>query len=261
MSTSVLARVKFGDYGSTSAGSAYWDHIAVNAAAPAPTAVPASGLNLDVTFETGALPTDLGMTTSGDVDPLPNVSGGVWTNTRATDETSSWRGSDLVAKIEGPVIHGFAEIDADTLSGTGGDCTIMCLATDLIPGSVSFSLGMSDGALSGYVGDSGPFSAAIANQDGAEHAYGWELDVSTGTLKLFLDHIQVGEAEGYDATGNFVGYELMYFGDASYGEDHSEVWDRWVVAEGDYPVIPEPSTFVLLCVGFLMLGVLRRREK
>ena len=234
------AKFYAGDASSGSAGVAYWDHIVVNAAAPAPTDPPSyqgNGLNIDATFEAGALPSDFGMTAVGSVDPVPNVSGGMWTNTLLATETSCWLSYDLPKEIIGPVIHGFAEVEQATLTGARDDQTVICLSTDLA-GSFSFIVSFNNGYMT-VVGSSNVTvnEIDVANQDGGKHIYGWELDQDTDTLKLFFNGYQIGEAEGYNVAGNFNGEELMYFGDATSGNDHSEVWDRWLVAEGAYPAL------------------------
>ncbi len=258
------ARFNFGDGSSSSAGVAYWDHVVVNAAAPAPTTPPlppGSGLNIDATFESGALPTDFGMVIGGNVDPTTNVSGGVWNNNRIAGEMSSWKSATLCGDIVGPVIHGFAEIDGATLTGSSDDQTVMALGTD-VASSLAFVVGFVDGKMTCFGGSSYTgYEAAVANQDGGKHVYGWEVDLNDRILKLFFDDVQVGEAEGYNVTGNVFGEELMYFGDASGGKDHSEIWERWVVAEGEYPEVPEPSMLVLFGIGATLLGVRQMRRR
>lgn len=257
------AKLVFGDGSSSSAGVVYWDHLVVNAAAPAPTTPPlpiGSGLNIDATFDSGALPTDFGMSIGGSVDPTSNVSGGVWTNNLPAGEKSSWSSTSLAGAINGPVIHGFAEIDQATLTGTSDDQTVIALGTD-IAGAVAFAVGFGDGKMtcsggSSYTG----YEAEVANQDGGSHVYGWELNLTDRVLKLFFDDMQVGAEEGYNVAGNVFGEELLYFGDASGGNDHGELWNRWVIAEGEYPEVPEPSMLVLFGIGAAVLGIRRMRR-
>lgn len=242
------AKLVFGDGSSGSAGSAYWDHLVVNAAAPAPTTpppLPGSGLNIDATFSSGALPTNFGMVAGGNVDPVPGVSGGVWTNNCLAGDTSNWKSADLPSEIVGPVIHGFAEVSQATLGGTSDDQTVVALGTG-IAGSVAFVVSFGDGKMTCLDNDSTLNEVAVANQDGGKHVYGWEANILDGTLKLFFNDYQVGETGGYDVSGNIFDEELLYFGDASGGNAHSEVWDRWVVAEGAYTSkIPHPGDATL----------------
>ena len=200
---------------------------------------PPGGIAVDATFESGALPTDFGMTAGGNVDPLANVSGGKWINNLAAGEYSAWVSSELSYDIIGPKIHGLAQVGQATLTGNRDDQTLAALGTD-VWGSFSFIISMNDGSIvvTGGGGAS-TYSTPVANQDAATHDYAWELDISTNHLKLFFDKIQVGDVEGYDMGGNFFGEELIYFGDGTGGTAHSEVWDRWLMAEGAYlPSVP-----------------------
>ncbi len=240
LSTVPGSEVTFGDLDSYLPGLANWDHIAVNAPAPAPTTLPPLNININATFETGALPTDFGMTVGGGIDPVTNVSGGVWTNSLPVFQSSYWYGASGlagIADIEGSVIHGFAVIGEATLTGTGDDQTLIYLTTDLVPAEPArFAIFFKSGEMAGYEGsDINGFSVPVANQDSKYHTYGWELDFSTGILKLFFDNEQVGDDIVLHGNGDG---ENLYFGDAAAGSAHSEVWDRFVIAEGAYSVLP-----------------------
>lgn len=196
---------------------------------------PPGGIAVNATFAPGSLPTDFGMTAGGNVNPTANVAAGKWTNNMEAGQMSNWMSNSLPSEIIGPKIHGLAEVGQATLNGAADDQTLCAIGTDSAGGSFSFIITMNNGAV-GVMGGSGinTYAAPVNNQDSAFHSYGWEFDAATNRLKLFFDKVQVGDAAGYDVGGNFFCEELMYFGDGSGGLAHSEVWDRWLVAEGEF---------------------------
>ncbi len=220
-----------------------------------------AAITVDATFDPGALPSDFGMAaSSGDV--LSNVSGGFWHNTIGDSGSGYWNGASSLADIEGPVIHGFAVIGEATLTGNSDDQTLIYFSTDDVGtgNSARFAIYFNSGEMAGYEGPAiTGFSVPVANTDLEYHTYGWEVDFGASTLKLFFDDVQVGDEAGIALNGNSDG-ENVYLGDGAPGFAHSEVWDRFVIAEGAYVVVPEPSMLMLLACGLGMSAILRFRR-
>ncbi len=217
---------------------------------------------VNATFETGALPSDFGMpyATFGTA-PAPPIAGGLWTQNLAAGAYTMWGdygvgGSVVANSITGPVIHGYAELKVVTFSSYNDDQTLLVVGREAdqvgAGNQYGFNLYYRPGNIGVYSTGFSSLGIPVANQDGAFHKYGWEVDQASRNLKVFFDDVQVGSLSGYFMTGNANG-NVLYFGDGSGGAAHHSVWDTYVIAEGAYPAIPEPSSIVLLGLGVVGL--------
>ena len=218
----------------------------------------ATPINIDATFSTGASLGDNSFVKEGSaVDPNTNVSGGVWTNTRtatAGDNTSYWSRDLLPTLYTGNVVHGLAEITVSAFS-TAPAADVMVQYSFSTSDLYSVGVFVKSGYIGLYDWTAGPATEtdiSVANTDSLKHTYGWELNRTAKTEKLFFDGVQVGTLGGYSVSSADNG-NMFHIGDVSAGSAHSEVWDRVVIAEGAYPVVPEPSTVVLLTTGLIGL--------
>jgi hypothetical protein len=91
-------------------------------------------------------------------------------------------------------------------------------------------------------------------------------DHASGTLQIFMDDnrtprltvaVDLGTLLSLDDSRAFVGFTA---GTGTATEDHDIL--NWSFTESPAKAVPEPSTFVLLCTGFLgVFGYCRRRER
>ena len=222
----------------------------------------ANAVSIDATFSAGASLSDFGFTGGGNVAPSGNVAGGVWTNNRSASEVSYWTRATTATELAGPVVHGFAEITATSFAGASGDDQTVLLAESATGASpFAFSLLLIDGAIRVQTTPGFQPNITVANSDDLKHTYGWELDLTAKTLQVFFDNAAVGSLIDVTRSGGGVnGGDSFYLGDGTGGAAHNDVWDRVVVAEGAYPVVPEPSSVALLAIGVVaMLPRLIRR--
>ncbi len=219
-------------------------------------AAPASAdIYMDATFSAGDLPTDWGWTDVAGATGQVDTTLGLWRN----DVGSSahyWNRDGLGGVFTDSVVYGRAEITSHTFSSIFTDQNIMKLLP--APSTYYFQLKFRQDeievtrALTGW-GSTEFLTFAVANNDGAEHVYGWEVDRTAKTLKVFFDDLQVAGSGTIDVSTTIPdGYE-HWWGDGTAGEAHNDDWDRYTIAGGSYPVIPEPSTLALLASGLLGL--------
>ncbi len=220
---------------------------------------PASAdIMVDITFDTGALPTDFGFSVIG--GPM-SIAGGIWDQDRAAGTSGRWRNRDdsvggpVIATITGPVIHGYSELQAVAFSTNADDQVAMLMMSVTTDPYYCWENYM-DGKIRIWGAPVGFVDIPVANTDGAFHKYGWELDTTSRMLKVFFDDAQVGDPDGYSVAFATADENVVYFGDQPAGEAHHSYWTRVVMAEGLYPGthIPEPSSIVLL--GFGVVGLL-----
>lgn len=200
----------------------------------------AAAIELNATFDPGALPSNFGWNPGGSVSPVGNVAGGVWTQNRSAGQTSVWSGGAAAAStVIGPIIHGWSDIQVTNFGGGGNDDrTAFGLARgidQLAPGSVYGFLLYFNNLEYRAIGSGVNLGTPVSNIDGAKHRYGWEFNQATRNLKLFFDDAQVADSI---LTGNLFGESLTYFGDGTGGSAHHERWHEVVVAEGSYPTPP-----------------------
>ena len=223
--------------------------------------IASAALMVDIPFNAPGDPAASGFAGDGTTPPTNDIAGGVWTNNRPAGTYGIFDGSGTgaISTIVGPVFHGWAEITATTFSAAAGypDNRILAHGNATTGGVVAFQ----DGAMVFHAAGADTNQIIpVPNQDGQKHSYGWEHNRTTSTIKLFFDGLPVGNPLGYNAsTGSYNGD--MWFGDGGGGQAHNEVWDRVVMAEGAFPVIPEPSAMILFAVGAIGVAALRRRQR
>jgi len=96
----------------------------------------------------------------------------------------------------------------------------------------------------------------LVNNDGQEHNYGWEIDLVTKKVDYYFDGTLV--APDREARFTASGDE-HHFGDATGGETHRDIWNRFIIKEAPFAMVPEPATLVLVGCGSLLLLLPRRR--
>jgi hypothetical protein len=214
----------------------------------------AASSRADVIVDFSASPTTLGFSTGGNVDPdtMLNTSTGVWDVNLAggaapAGQTASYNLHSLPATFTTDTVSGSATIAFSGGSSNMDDRTILFLSSGTASGGYAFSVAFAPGAIQGYKKDAGSYSISVSNDDGQFHTYGWSLDRVAQRLSITFDNTPVGDAS-YNVAGNWAGEELMYFGDATRGSTHAEVWDSWSVR-----AVPEPSTVALVASGLIGL--------
>jgi hypothetical protein len=210
---------------------------------------------VDVTFGVGALPADQGYTTGGSTDPTVNIdtSAGLWKNNMAAGDSGFFVQHGVPDSITDTLIHGYAEITHHAFSGNRDDQTIIKLMKS---GNYFFDLYWVENdyvvrTANGGWGSSTYTSNPVTNNDGAEHVYGWELDITSATLDLYFDQAYLAT---YNVSTGIGDPSEHYWGDGSGGSAHNEDWDRFVIDSG---AIPEPSSVLLLLTGVALLLIRR----
>jgi hypothetical protein len=208
-------------------------------------------IDIDVTFSAGATPTDFGLSDIG-AQAQVDTAAGVW-NASYSGGTHFWRrnNSGFTDPIVGPVIHGEAEVLIRTFS-SGPNHTLMHLQRG---SEYSFEFDAVNGAVTLNNAENGELAVInVNNNDGAEHTYGWDLDVTTQSLRLYFDGSQIGPSS-YSVPTTRTNH-ANYLGKGTGSGAIDSVWDRWTVQEGP---LPEPGTLSLLAAGAALLISRRRR--
>ena len=145
-------------------------------------------------------------------------------------QTSTWSGGALPPTIQSSIVHGIAEIQVNSFgAGNNDDQTL----TAFSKGPNGFISYFRNGDIHFYGGP----AISVPNQDGLMHTYGWQFHIPSRNVKFTFDGAQVGNPGGYTAPAIAWG-DMLYIGDGSGGNAHSEVWDRYVVAEGNLLPLP-----------------------
>jgi len=228
-----------------------------------------AAVNVDLDFST--LPTtpangswqDTFTTANG----MVNTGTGIWNVNVGAGGYVWYRRNATATEMDGPYVHGTAEIKSISgLTSTTNNVGVLTAhksTAGLGANSFYVDLHVRGGAIQfdgGHTGTATITSASIpvANMDGLEHTYGWEIHLPTSTLKVFYDGVQVGTPAGYSIpiTAGF-STDGYFFGDGWAQGAHQEEWDRYTVQEGPFVAIPEPACLALASLAGLML---RRRR-
>jgi hypothetical protein len=223
-------------------------------------------VNVDATFSSGASLDNFGFTPTGNPPPnaLVDTSAGKWNNNLADGEVSYWANNGIVDQFTQTLFHGKFDVQVNTFSTFGNlprpeEFTLGYMTT---PGQYLVQVGVVSGNINilTFPGGAATFvDVPVSNTDSLQHQYGYEINRTTGFVKLFFDGAQVGAPGGYLAKDTSAhGGKQFYLGDGSSGGAHNEVWDRVVIAEGAFPV-PEPASMSVIALGGTAL--LRRRRR
>ena len=243
-------------------------------------------VNIDITFESGAMPADFGFGQTGSPTPSSNIANGVWTNNVPDSQSGGFAffesgtfgttplGQVTIDSIDGPYVHGIGEITLSTnpsiISTNLADQFVINMIDDTR--DIKFSVGWlandniqlrhfqdeGNNADPGQPGNLDNFPLAdfgLTFGDGQKHTIGWELHFPTKTVAVYFDDVLLGSNTLRDF--NYTDGDEGVFGDSTTRYAHSEVWDRWTLQEGR---IPEPATLGLM-VSSLGLLVIRRRHR
>jgi hypothetical protein len=212
--------------------------------------VPASAtLWVDATFGSGAVPTDLGYTAPGGASKAAgwvDTASGLWKVNAADGEYGYWSNASLPGTITDTLFHGDILVKQYAFSTNFDDENLIRLKKD---NAYYFDLMPQTGGLRVQYSSYGTnTSFAVANTDGLQHDYGWELNGTT--LSVFFDRSLVGTL---NVASTLADGSEHYWGDGAGGKAHSEDWDRFTISSGAYPTTPEPSAMVLVGCGLLGL--------
>jgi hypothetical protein len=201
-------------------------------------------VDIDVTFEAGALPSNFGMGSIAVGDTVDQTPPGVWHANYSSGTAGFWRDNNAsFVTPDGTVIHG--EIDLEVFAW--GNPLAHTLINHGRAGQYFFEFLAGDGSI--RVNGN---SVAVANNTG-RHTYGWSLDFTGApVVNLFFDNAPVGDAAGYAAPAS---HNSLYFGRAAGGATNQD-FHRFTIQEG---ALPEPGTLSLLAAGAALLISRRRR--
>lgn len=202
-------------------------------------------VDIEITWTTGAEPSNFGMGSVGDVSGADTTAPGVWHAAYSSGTAHFFRDNSAShVTPDGTVIHG----NIDTEVFAWGNPIAHTLIHHGLDGQYFLELLAGDGFMRIAGQD-----IAVANSTG-RHTYGWEVDwTNTPTVTVYFDGAQVGDAAGYAATAN--PYNALYLGRAA-GGNTSQDWHSWTIQEG---AIPEPASLSLLAAGAALLVARRRR--
>jgi hypothetical protein len=240
-------------------------------------------VDIDITFETGALPTDVGFTDQSGASGYLDTGAGIWDMNVADGQNGIWAiagsgywgltaATSVTSQFTEDVIHGRIEITHEAFGGGNSDQTLVRMVDNTgaagTANNYELNLDFREDVISvfGLPGtarqDVDLTATGHTNNDGQKHEYGWELNRATNDLKIFFDNADI--TPDFNGAGGITvrdGGELQgYFGDGTGGGAHSEDWHRWRIADGAF-VVPEPTTlFLLIQAAALALFIRRRRS-
>ena len=240
-------------------------------------------VDIDITFETGALPTDVGFTDNG-ASAYLDTANGIWDMNPADGQSGMWamaspgphwgltQATSITSHFTEDVIHGRIEITHETIGGGNSDQTLVRLVDHTggvgTANNYELNLDFREDVISVFGLATGAARQDVdltatghTNNDGQKHEYGWELNRVTNDLKIFFDNTDI--TPDFNGAGGITvrdGPELQgYFGDGTGGGAHSEDWHRWRIADGAF-VVPEPTALFLLIQAAAFALFIRRRR-
>jgi len=235
-------------------------------------------VDIDITFETGALPTDFGFTEQSGAAAYLDTANGIWDMDVVAGGGGIWAiaagpsywgltpATSVTAQFTEDVIHGRIEITHETISTGNSDQALVRLADNTgavgTANNYHFELNFRPDEIHIFTtGGSHTYidlaAESLTNGDGQKHEYGWQLNRVTNDLKVFFDNVDVTPGGSF-TVGD--GPELQgYFGDGTDGAAHSEDWHRWRIADGAF-VVPEPTALFLLIQAAAFALFIRRRR-